>query len=128
MGICCRRNRCFDKPVIFVDCSHYVCNECNELQILLWSLTWCKQQYASIGAQAPVVVLTRAVDAGKWLLVKQCAEVVAAGNVVDERHQQQVMVVSQIGFLKDRSKLKLIWSNLVVASLGRNTKLVAFGF
>ena len=68
-------------------------------------------------------MLTRAVDTLKWLLVQQDTEVMSAGNLIHNGHQQLVVVIRQIGLLIHWGKLKLVWSNLVVAGLDRNTQL-----
>ena len=52
-------------------------------------------------------------------------EVMAACHLAYERHQQQVMVVGQIGLLEYRGKLKLVGGNLIVAGLGRDAETVA---
>ena len=48
---------CFQKAVEAVDSSHDIDNECDELQIVLRSLTGSEQQNAGVRAKAPVVVL-----------------------------------------------------------------------
>ena len=95
-------------------------DEGDEAQVLLWRLAWGVQQHSRIGAQAPIVVLARAVDAVEGLLVQQHAESVVAGNLLHQRHEQHVMVDSQVALLEDRSQLKLVGSNLVVTRLHRN--------
>ena len=57
-------------------------DECSEAQVSLRCLARCMQQYASIGAQAPVVVLTATVDACERLFVQQYAEAVLAGHLL----------------------------------------------
>ena len=62
-----------------------------------------QQVHARIGAQRPVVVLARAVDALERLLVEQHPELMAAGDLVHDGHQQLVVVVCQVGFFVDRA-------------------------
>ena len=44
-------------------------------------------------------------------------------NLLHERHEKHVMVDGEVGLLKDRSKLKLVWRNLVVTCLARDAQL-----
>ena len=53
-------------------------NKCDKLQVILGSLSGREEHGAVVGTEAPVVMLARAVDTGKGLLVQQYAEIVAA--------------------------------------------------
>ena len=48
------------------------------------------------------------------------------GNALHQIHDQLIVVIGQIGILKDGSKLKLVWGNFIVSGFGRYTQLVAF--
>ena len=60
------------------------------------------QADAGVGAQRPVVVLARAVDAFEGLFVQQDTETVLAADFTHQRHDQQVVVVGEVAFLEDR--------------------------
>ena len=120
-----RRNRSLEKAIVLVNGSHHICNESNELEVGFRRLARSKQKDTGVGAEAPVVVLTRAIDSGERLLMEKDAEIVLAGYVGDKRHEQEVVVVGKVGFLEDRSKLKLVGRNLIVASLSRDSEFVA---
>ena len=55
-------------------------------------------------------------------------EIVAARYFMDERHEQHIVVVGQIGLFEDRGELELVGGNLVVAGLGGYAEAVAFDF
>ncbi len=67
-------------------------------------------------------MLTASVDAGEWLLVEQYTETVLACHTLHYRHQQHIVVNGEVSFLEDRSKLKLVWSHLVVTCLAWDAK------
>ncbi len=108
-----------------VDGSHHVDHEGDELQVLFGCLAGGEEKDAAVSSEAPVVVFARAVDACKRFLMEQDAEVMAVCNLGDEAHQQEVVVVGEVGFLEDGCKLELIGGNLVVARLGGNAEAVA---
>ena len=83
-----------------------------------------QQVYPGVRAQGPVVVLARPVHACEGLLVKQDAKVVATGNLFQQLHQHQVVVIGQVGLLKDGRQLKLVGGHLVVTGGHRNAQLV----
>ena len=107
---------------------HYVYYKCYELQIVAQSLAGREQKYTLVSAKTPVVVLARAVYTGKRLFVQKHSEVVSACDFVHNRHQQQVMVVGQVCFLKYRSEFKLIGRHLVVACFSRDTQFGSWRF
>ena len=98
-------------------------DEHHEAKVVLRSLAWTVEQDARVGRKTPVVVLTGTVDTVERLFVKQYLEAMLAGNFLHQAHQQHVVVDSQIGFLEDRSALKLVRSDLVVTCLAGNAKL-----
>ena len=57
------------------------------------------EQYACIGAETPVVVLARTVDAGEWLLVKQHTETINTSKPMSELklHEAIEMVIKEAG-------------------------------
>ena len=111
------------QTVVAIDRHQRLDDEGDEAQVLLWRLARGVQQHSRVGAQAPVVVLARAVDAVEGLLVQQHAESVVAGNLLHQRHEQHVMVDSQVALLEDGCQLKLVGSHLVVACLDGNGQL-----
>ena len=98
-------------------------DEHHEAKVVLRSLAWTVEQDARVGRKTPVVVFTGTVDTVERLFVKQYLEAMLAGNLLHQAHQQHVVVDSQVGFLEDRSALKLVRSDLVVTSLAGNAKL-----
>ncbi len=98
-------------------------DECDEAQIVHRGLSRAVQQYAGIGAEAPVVVLAGAVDACKRLLVQQYAESVLSRHTLHQRHQEHVVVYGQVAFLVYRGQFKLVGRYLVVTCLARYGQL-----
>ena len=120
VGIGSRHDRRFQQSVVFIDCHKGLNDEGDETQVLLGCLTGSMQQYPIVGRQAPVVVFTRTVDAVEGLFVQQHAETVVACHLLHQRHEQHVVVHSQIALLKDRCQFKLVGGNLVMACLDGN--------
>ena len=50
------------------------------------------------------------------------------GNFVHQVHDHLVVIVGQINLLENRSKLKLVWSHLVVAGLNWDAQFIGFVF
>ena len=122
MVVCGTHHRCFEQSVVAINSHKGFNDEYYEAEVVFTILACCMKQYASIGNQAPVVVLTRTIDACKRLFVEQHAEAMLVSNLAHKAHQEHVVVYSQVALLINRSKLKLVWCNLVVASFARNTK------
>ena len=76
-----------------------------------------------VGAERPVVVLARAVDAGERLLVQQADQPVAARDVLQDLHAQLLVVGADVGVLEHRRELVLARRDLVVARLDRDAEL-----
>ena len=128
VGVCGAHDACLEQSVVTVDSHERLHDEHQEAQVVLWRLSRSVEQYARVGGEAPVVVLSRAVDARIRLLVEQHPEAVPARNLLHERHEQHVMVYRKVALLVYRSKLKLVRSHLVVAGLARNAKLKSLHF
>ena len=71
----------------------------------------------TLGGEAPVVVLARAVYAVEGFLVEQNAEAVIAGDALHQGHQKHVVVDGEVALLEDGRELKLVRGHLVVARL-----------
>ena len=121
-------NRRFEQSVVFVNGHHHVDHECDELQVFPGCLTRSEQIDARIGPQRPVVMLTAAIDSLERLLVQQHTERVTARYLTHHGHQQQVVVIGQIGFFENRGHLELVRSHFVVSRLDRNAQLVTLVF
>ena len=80
------------------------------------------------GAERPVVVLTRTVDAGKRFFVQQHFEAVVACQTFHHVHYQLVVVVGKVNFLVDGRQFELVGCHLVVTRLNRNAQSLAFNF
>ena len=105
------------QAVVAVDGHQRVDHEGDEAQVLLGRLAGGHEQDAGVGAQRPVVVLARAVDALERLFVEQDAEAVRAGYFAHEGHDEHVVVHRQVALLEDGRQLKLVGRHLVVAGL-----------
>ena len=104
---------------------HDVHKEGDELQVLGGSLARTEEVDSGVGAQRPVIVLTRAVDTLERLLVQQHAEVVTAGYLVHDGHQQLVVIVREVYLLIYGCHLELVGRNLVVTGLEGYSELEA---
>ena len=111
-----------DESVVTVHAHEGLDDEYHEAQIVLGSLARSVEQHARVGREAPVVVLTRTIDAGKGLLVEQHTEPVAARNLLHDRHDKHIVVYSQVALLEDGRQLKLVGRNLVVTGLAGDAK------
>ena len=96
--------------------------EDEELEVLLGGVAGV-EQVGAVGRQRPVVVLARAVDAGKGLLVLQAHQAVVAGKDLHELHDQQVVVDGDVGLLEHGCELVLGGGDLVVLGLGGDGEL-----
>ena len=67
-------------------------------------------------------MLTATIDALKRFFMEQNMKPMFMSHFFHEPHEKHIMVDSQVTFFENRSQLKLARSNLVVASLARNTQ------
>ena len=123
VGVGGAHDACLEQSVVLVDGHQRLDDERNEAQVLLGRLAWSMEQHAIVGAEAPVVVLARTVDAVEWLLMQQHAEAVLARHLLHERHEQHVVVYGKVALFVYRGKLKLVGCHLVVARLARYGEL-----
>ena len=93
------------------------------MEIVLGVLSGRKQVLARIGRERPVVMLARAVDARKRLLVQQADQTVLLSGFLHDFHGQLVVVVGNIGGCKDRRQLVLRGSHLVMLGLCEHAEL-----
>ena len=128
VGVRGAHDRRLQQAVELVDRGDGIHEEGDELQVLRSGLARSEQVHARVGAQRPVVVLARTVDALEGFFVQQDAEPVTAGDLVHHGHQQLVMVVGEVGLLVDRSQLELIGRHLVMTGFDRNAQFQAFVF
>ena len=70
--------------------------EKEELNVFGRGIAWLEQVLAAIGSHRPVVVLARAVDAGKGLLMHQADEAIAARDVLKHLHRELLMVGANV--------------------------------
>ena len=73
-------------------------------------------------------MFARTVDAGKGFFVQQYFKVVFVCCSFHQVHEQQVVVIGQVGFLEIRCKFKLVRRHFVVECFGRDAEFVAFYF
>ena len=95
-------------------CLHY---ESDETQIVHRCLAWSMQKYASVGGEAPVVVLAATVDTLERFFVQKATETMLACHLLHQCHDEHVVVYGKVHLLKDGCQLKLIWCHLVVTCL-----------
>ena len=118
-----RHDRGLQQTVVFENSHQRLDDEGHEAQVFLRGLAWSVEQYAIIGRERPVVMLTRAIDAIEGLFMQQHAETVVASHLLHQRHEQHVMVDGQVALLEDGGQLKLVGCYLVVACLDRDGQL-----
>lgn len=114
VSVRCAHDRGLEQTVVLVYAHQCLDNEHDEAEVVLGCLAWAMKQSAGVCGEAPVVVLTRAVDSCKWLFVEQAAESVLAGYLTHQRHDEHVVVDGQIAFFKDGGEFKLVGGYLVV--------------
>ncbi len=128
VGVGGAHDRRLQHSVVAVYGSYDIYQKRYELQILRRRAAGADEVDARVGADRPVAVLARAVDALEGFLVQQHAEIVAARDLIHDCHQQLVVVVGQIDLLVDRSQLELVGRHFVVARLQRDAEHQAFVF
>ena len=84
MSVGSTHNRGLQQSVVLVNTHQCLHDEGSKAQVGLWGLARSMQQDAVISTQTPVVMLTRTVDTGKWLLVQQHAESVLTGHLLHQ--------------------------------------------
>ena len=114
------------KPIVTVHTHQCFNDECGKTEILFRSLARSMEQHTIVGRETPVVVLATAVDAGKRLLVQEDTESVLAGHTLHHRHEQHVVIDSQVRFLEDGRKFELVGSHLIMACLARDAQFECF--
>ena len=87
VGVGCTHYRCFQQSVVAIHAHERFYDEHHKAQVVVIALARRMQQHARIGRQAPIVVLSAAVNAGERLFVEQHAETVLACHFLHERHQ-----------------------------------------
>ena len=117
------RGRGAQQPLVLVDGLDHRRAEEEELGVLGGRVAGLQQVVAGVGAQRPVVVLARAVDAGEGLFVQQADQAVAAGDVLRAPPSPAVVVGGDVGVLEHRRDLVLGRGDLVVAGLDRDAQL-----
>ncbi len=118
----------FEQTVVAVNAHERFDDEHEEAEVVLRRFAGAVEQCARVGRKAPVVVLTRTVDASEGLFVEEAAEAVLACNLAHERHDEHVVVYGQVALFENRRKLKLVGSNLVVARLAGDAEFESLDF
>ena len=109
---------------VLVDGGDRVDEEGQEAQVGLGIDAGLQEVDAGVRAQGPVVVLAGTIQAGKRLLVEEHPEVVALCHALQQVHEEQVVVVGQVGLLKYGRHLELVRRHLVVAGGDRDAQFV----
>ncbi len=99
-----------------------------ELQVGAGCLAGSQQVFSGIGAYGPVVVFSGAVDTGKRFFMKQDPELMPAGDLVHQVHEQLVMVNGKVYRFVNRRAFKLSRGHLVVPGPQGNAQAVGFRF
>ena len=73
-------------------------------------------------------MLTTTINAIEWFFVQQHTEAMLTSHLLHQRHQQHVMVDSQVTLLEDWCQLKLVRCYLVMTGLTRNSQLECLDF
>ncbi len=128
MRIGSTHDRSLQQTVVLIHTHQSFHNEHYKSEVILRCLACCMQQNTSIGAEAPVVVLTRTIDASEWLLVQENTETVLMCHTLHQTHQEHVMVNGKIALFENRRQLKLVRSHLIMAGLTRNTEFECLDF
>ena len=103
--------------LIVVDGLDHRGEEDDELQVVERGVARI-EQVLGLGAERPVVVLARTVDALERLLMQQADQIVAGGDELHLLHHDQVLVDGLVDLAIDGGELMLAGGNLVVLSLG----------
>ena len=73
-------------------------------------------------------MLPRSVNSFEWFFVEKNSEIVPTGNFSHYRHQQQIVIVGQIGLFKNRGNFELIGRNFIMTGFNRDTQHVTLDF
>ena len=103
VGVGGTHDRRLEQSVVAIHSHERLYDERHEAQVLLRRLARGMQQHAIVGEQAPVVVLSRAVDAVEGLLVQQHSESVFSCHLFHQRHEQHIVVDGKVALLVDGS-------------------------
>ena len=97
--------------------------EQKELSVLVRGISGRQQVHARVGGHGPVVVLARAVDAGKGLFVQQTGQAVLPRHLFHDLHGKLVVIGGYVGGGVNGGQLMLGRSDLVVLGLGQDPQL-----
>ena len=97
--------------------------EQQELSAVIGAVARLQQVISRIGGQAPVVMLSAAVDPLEGLFVQQAHEPMAAGHLLHHFHGQLIMVAGHVDRGIDRGHFVLGRSRFVMLGFRRNTQL-----
>ena len=105
--------------LIIVDRLNNAGKEYDELQVRLRRVARVEQVLV-LGAEAPVVVLARAVNALKRLFMLQAHEAMVAREQLHHFHGEQILVNRAVHVAEHRGELMLAWSDFVVLGFRGN--------
>ena len=121
--VCGRRHADAQHILIVIHGLNDRTQEQQELRVFRRCLAGLKQVHAGVRDQRPVIVLARAVDAGKRLFMQQADHAVARGHLLHDLHRQLVLVSGDVAGRKHGRELVLRGRDLVVLGLGIDTEL-----
>ena len=119
-------DRASQKLLIFINTSHECRKEQQKLRVLAGGLARGEQVLARVRAERPVVVLARAVYAGKGLFMQQADKAVAVCDLLHDLHADLVLIVCGVCIGIDRSHFVLSRGDLVMPRFRQNAELPQF--
>ena len=98
--------------------------EHEELGVVVRRLAGGQEVTDLLVAKRPVQVLARAVEPREGLFVEQAGQAVLLGDLLEDGHDQLLVVGRDVGALEHRGDLVLARGDLVVPCLDRHTQFV----
>lgn len=103
-----------DDVTMNIDPANHGAHEGDEAALGIYGAARDEEVPPSVGVQAPVIVLSVSVEAGKGLLVEEDGEAVAKTHLGENLHGQSVLISSHVGDGEDRGGFVLGGGNLIV--------------
>ena len=115
--VACRSNASAKQLFVFVHGLEDNGQHGHKPEVFLRCFPGRQEVFACIGGHRPVVVFSAAVNTIIRLLMEKYFEMVLARNLVQEVHQELIVVNSHIDFLKNRSTFELAGRHFVMPGL-----------
>ncbi len=114
MRVCGRHYRRFQKSIVIMYCRKHICHKYKNCRLSSAVLPGANKSLPVSVPRLQLLCFSGTVNAAKRLFVQQNTEIMTAGDLGHQTHQQQIVIIGQIGFLKNRSQFKLVGSDLVM--------------